>query len=37
MKRLVALVTLMTQGAPGSARGYTSALFRQMVRQAIVE
>jgi CubicO group peptidase (beta-lactamase class C family) len=28
---------LMTQGAPGPARGYTSALFRQMVRQAIVE
>ncbi len=27
---------LMTQGAPGPARGY-SALFRQMVRQAIVE
>jgi CubicO group peptidase (beta-lactamase class C family) len=28
---------LMTQGAPGPARGYTSTLFRQMVRQAIVE
>jgi CubicO group peptidase (beta-lactamase class C family) len=28
---------LMTQGAPGPARGYTGALFRQMVRQAIVE
>jgi hypothetical protein len=27
---------LMTQGAPGPARGYTSAPFRQMVR-AIVE
>jgi CubicO group peptidase (beta-lactamase class C family) len=28
---------LMTQGAPGPARGYTNNLFRQMVRQAIVE
>jgi CubicO group peptidase (beta-lactamase class C family) len=28
---------LMTQGAPGPARGYTNTLFRQMVRQAIVE
>jgi CubicO group peptidase (beta-lactamase class C family) len=28
---------LMTQGAPGAARGYTNALFRQLVRQAIVE
>lgn len=28
---------LMTQGAPGAARGYTNTLFRQMVRQAIVE
>ena len=28
---------LMLQGAPGPARGYTSTLFRQMVRQAIVE
>jgi CubicO group peptidase (beta-lactamase class C family) len=28
---------LMTQGAPGPARAYTSALFRQMVRQTIVE
>ena len=28
---------LMTQGAPGPARGYTGTLFRQMVRQAIVE
>jgi CubicO group peptidase (beta-lactamase class C family) len=28
---------LMTQGAPGPARGYTGALFRQMVRQAIVD
>jgi CubicO group peptidase (beta-lactamase class C family) len=31
------ITILMTQGAPGPARGYTSALFRQMVRQAIVE
>jgi CubicO group peptidase (beta-lactamase class C family) len=31
------ITVLMTQGAPGPARGYTSALFRQMVRQAIVE
>lgn len=28
---------LMTQGAPGPTRAYTSALFRQMVRQAIVD
>jgi CubicO group peptidase (beta-lactamase class C family) len=28
---------LMTQGAPGPARAYTGALFRQMVRQAIVD
>jgi CubicO group peptidase (beta-lactamase class C family) len=28
---------LMTQGAPGPARGYTGTLFRQMVRQAIME
>jgi CubicO group peptidase (beta-lactamase class C family) len=28
---------LMTQGAPGPARGYTSTLFRQMVRQSIVD
>jgi hypothetical protein len=28
---------LMTQGAPGPARGDTGALFRQMVRQAIVD
>jgi CubicO group peptidase (beta-lactamase class C family) len=28
---------LMTQGAPGPARGYTNTLFRQMVRQAIVQ
>jgi CubicO group peptidase (beta-lactamase class C family) len=28
---------LMTQGAPGPARGQTNTLFRQMVRQAIVE
>jgi CubicO group peptidase (beta-lactamase class C family) len=28
---------LMTQGAPGPARGYTATLFRQMVRQAIME
>ncbi len=28
---------LMTQGAPGLARGYTTALFRQMVRQAVVD
>jgi CubicO group peptidase (beta-lactamase class C family) len=28
---------LMTQGAPGPARGYTNTLFRQMVRQSIVE
>ena len=31
------ITILMTQGAPGPARGYTGALFRQMVRQAIVE
>ena len=31
------ITVLMTQGAPGPARGYTSTLFRQMVRQAIVE
>jgi CubicO group peptidase (beta-lactamase class C family) len=31
------ITVLMTQGAPGAERGYTSALFRQMVRQAIVE
>jgi CubicO group peptidase (beta-lactamase class C family) len=31
------ITVLMTQGAPGPARGYTGALFRQMVRQAIVE
>jgi len=31
------ITVLMTQGAPGPARGSTSALFRQMVRQAIVE
>jgi CubicO group peptidase (beta-lactamase class C family) len=28
---------LMTQGAPGPARGYTGTLFRQLVRQAIVD
>jgi CubicO group peptidase (beta-lactamase class C family) len=28
---------LMTQGAPGPARSYTNALFRQMVRQAVVD
>jgi CubicO group peptidase (beta-lactamase class C family) len=28
---------LMTQGAPGPARAYTSRLFRQMVRQAVVD
>jgi len=28
---------LMTQGAPGPARAYTGTLFRQMVRQAIVD
>jgi CubicO group peptidase (beta-lactamase class C family) len=28
---------LMTQGAPGPARGYTNTRFRGMVRQAIVE
>ena len=28
---------LMTQGAPGPARGYINTLFRQMVRQSIVE
>jgi CubicO group peptidase (beta-lactamase class C family) len=28
---------LMTQGAAGPARGYTNTLFRQMVRQAIVQ
>ena len=27
---------LMTQCAPGPARGYTRTLFRQLVRQAIV-
>ncbi|HVG79350.1 MAG TPA: serine hydrolase domain-containing protein, partial [Patescibacteria group bacterium] len=31
------ITVLMTQGAPGPARGYTGALFRQMVRQAIIE
>ena len=31
------ITVLMTQGAPGPARGYTRDLFRQMVRQAIVE
>jgi CubicO group peptidase (beta-lactamase class C family) len=31
------ITVLMTQGASGPARGYTGALFRQMVRQAIVE
>jgi CubicO group peptidase (beta-lactamase class C family) len=31
------IIVLMLQGAPGPARGYTSTLFRQMVRQAIVE
>ena len=31
------ITVLMLQGAPGPARGYTSTLFRQMVRQAIVE
>ena len=31
------ITVLMTQGAPGPARGYTGTLFRQMVRQAIVE
>jgi CubicO group peptidase (beta-lactamase class C family) len=31
------ITILMTQGAPGPARAATSALFRQMVRQAIVE
>jgi CubicO group peptidase (beta-lactamase class C family) len=31
------VTVLMTQGAPGPARGALSALFRQMVRQAIVE
>ena len=31
------VTVLMTQGAPGPARGYTRDLFRQMVRQAIVE
>ena len=31
------ITVLMTQGAPGPARGETGALFRQMVRQAIVE
>ena len=28
---------LMTQGAPGPARNYTGTLFRQLVRQAIIE
>jgi CubicO group peptidase (beta-lactamase class C family) len=31
------ICVLMTQGAPGPARGQTNTLFRQMVRQAIVE
>ena len=31
------ITVLMTQGAPGPERGYTGSLFRQMVRQAIVE
>ena len=31
------ITVLMLQGAPGPARGYTGTLFRQMVRQAIVE
>jgi CubicO group peptidase (beta-lactamase class C family) len=31
------LSILMTQGAPGPARGYTNNLFRTMVRQAIVD
>jgi CubicO group peptidase (beta-lactamase class C family) len=31
------ITVLMLQGAPGPARGYTGALFRQMVRQAIIE
>jgi CubicO group peptidase (beta-lactamase class C family) len=31
------ITVLMTQGAPGPARGYTRDLFRQMVRQAIIE
>jgi CubicO group peptidase (beta-lactamase class C family) len=31
------ITVLMTQGAPGPARGYTRDLFRQLVRQAIVE
>jgi CubicO group peptidase (beta-lactamase class C family) len=31
------ITVLMTQGAPGPERGYTGALFRQMVRQAILE
>jgi CubicO group peptidase (beta-lactamase class C family) len=31
------ITVLMTQGAPGPARGPTRDLFRQMVRQAIVE
>ena len=31
------ITVLMVQGAPGPARGYTGGLFRQMVRQAIIE
>jgi CubicO group peptidase (beta-lactamase class C family) len=31
------ITVLMLQGAPGPARGYTGTLFRQMVRQAIIE
>jgi CubicO group peptidase (beta-lactamase class C family) len=31
------ITILMTQGAPGPARGYTNTLFRQIVRQAIVQ
>jgi CubicO group peptidase (beta-lactamase class C family) len=31
------ITVLMTQGAPGPARAPTRDLFRQMVRQAIIE
>jgi CubicO group peptidase (beta-lactamase class C family) len=31
------IVVLMTQGAPGPARGHTRTLVRQLVQQAIVE
>jgi CubicO group peptidase (beta-lactamase class C family) len=31
------IAVLMTQGAPGPARGHTRTLFRQLVQQAIIE